>query len=185
MHRLEHFLLRLTRFLAYAGGLVIAALTLITVYSIVGRTIVKTSWLNSLFFLSWWKPVRGDFELIEIGTALAISSFFPYTQMIRGNVLVDFFTNRADSRVKAGLEVFSNLIFSILSILIAWRMAAGSAEFYSAAFKQTSMILKIPTWLSMFVVTGFMFLLSIVCIFTLLRSILETLGNGEVKGSAE
>ena len=165
--------------LALCGGLVLILLTLITIYSIIGRTIVKTDWLSALPFLSWWGPVRGDFELIELGTAIAISSFFPYCQMVRGNVLVDFFTNGAHPRVKAAMAVIGNLLFSVLSLVITWRMVVGSAEFYTATFKQSSMILKIPTWVGMFIVTAFMAFLSVVCLYTLYRSVCETFGEGE------
>ena len=177
--RLERVLLRSSQVLALCGGLVLILLTLITIYSIIGRTIVKTDWLSALPFLSWWGPVRGDFELIELGTAVAISSFFPYCQMVRGNVLVDFFTNSAHPRVKAAMAVVGNLLFSVLSLVITWRMVVGSAEFYTATFKQSSMILKIPTWVGMFIVTAFMAFLSVVCLYTLYRSVCETFGEGE------
>ena len=183
-HGFELILLRISQVLAYLGGIVLILLTVITVYSIIGRTIVKTDWLSALPFLAWWGPVRGDFELIEIGTALAISSFFPYCQMVRGNVMVDFFTSKAGPRVKSALAIFANFIYSVVSIVFTWRMFVGSEELYTATFKQSSMILRIPTWVGMFIVTGFMLLLSIVCLFTLYRSIRETLGRGEPIGSA-
>ena len=153
-------------------------LALITVYSIVGRSLIRTE-LGSSFLLSWWRPVRGDFELIELGTAVAIASFFPYCQMVRGNVVVDFFTYRAHPRAKAVMAVFANLLFAALSLLITWRMTVGSEEFFSAPFKQSSMILKIPLWQGMMVVTAFMAFLSAVCVFTLYRSAREALGSGE------
>ena len=176
---LELLLLRTSQIFAYLGGIVLLALTLMTVYSVIGRTIVKTDWLSAMPFLSWWRPVRGDFELIEIGTAIAIASFFPYCHMVRGNVLVDFFTSQAHPRVKSAMAILANVIFSVVSILITWRMIVGSNEFYTAVYKQSSMILKIPTYIGMFIVTGFMVLLSMVCLFTLYRSTRETLGSGE------
>lgn len=177
--QLERVLLRASQAFAYFGGLVLIILTFITVYSIIGRSIIKTDWLSNLSFLSWWRPVRGDFELIELGTAIAIASFFPYCHMVRGNVVVDFFTSKAHPRAKAAMAALSNLLFSILTILITWRMIIGSEEFFTATFKQSSMILKIPTWQGMFIVTAFMFLLSIVCVFSFYRSVCEMLSEGE------
>jgi len=181
---LELFLLRSSQVLAFFGGLVLLTLTLITVYSIVGRTIIKSDWLSDFVLLAWWRPIRGDFELIELGTALAISSFFPYCQMVRGNVMVDFFTSQAHPRLKSAMAIFANLLFSVVSLLITWRMFVGSEEFFTATFKQSSMILRIPTWVGMFIVTGFMCLLSLVCLFTLYRSIKETFAKGEPTGRA-
>ena len=172
---LEHLLLRSSQALALFGGLVLIALTLITVYSIIGRSIIKTDWL----FLSWWRPVRGDFELIELGTAVAIASFFPYCQLVRGNVLVDFFSSRAPARLKAAMAVFANGLFSAVSILISWRMLVGTHEFFATTFRQSSMILNIPVWQAMATVTAFMLFLSIVCLYTVFRSVKEVFGEGE------
>ena len=36
----------------------------------------------------------GDFEMVQMAVALAIFSFLPYTQLRRGNMLVDTFTSR-------------------------------------------------------------------------------------------
>lgn len=182
--KLELSLLRVSQVLAFFGGAVLLVLTVMTVYSIIGRSIVKTDWLSNVVLLSWWRPVRGDFELIEIGTALAIFSFLPYCQMARGNVLVDFFTSSAHPRVKSGMAILSNGLFFVLSSVMTWRMVVASEEFYSATFKQSSMILKIPAWQGMFVATSFMFFLSMVCLFSLYRSIRETLTTGELIRSA-
>ncbi|MEZ4630706.1 MAG: TRAP transporter small permease subunit [Deinococcales bacterium] len=179
---LELILLRLSQALAMLGGLVLIALTFITVYSIIGRSIVKTPWLRDIDLINWWRPIRGDFELIEIGTAIAIFSFLPYCQMVRGNVIVDFFTIRTHPKVKAALALFANLIFLLLCTLLTWRMMVGTHEYFSATFKQSSMLLKIPIWQPMALATGFMSFLTLVCLFTVYRSAREMFGQGEPLG---
>lgn len=172
--KLERILLTISKGLALMGGVGLLGLALMTVYSIVGRTIVKSDLLRELSLLSWWRPVRGDFELTELVTALAIFAFLPYCQMVRGHVIVDFFTNRVSARLKTVLESFANLLFFILSGILCWRMAVASLELATTPFKQSTMILKIPTWWGLSVATLFMGFLSMVCLFGFVKAVLET-----------
>lgn len=117
--------------LAVAGGFVLAAVAVVTTLSILGRTVAAS-------------PVPGDFELVEIGTALAVFAFLPYCQMVRGNVVVDLFTSRAPARVKALLDLAGNLAFTLVAGILTWRMALGGAEL--RAYAETTMVLRIPVW---------------------------------------
>lgn len=153
------------------------AMSLLTLYSVIGRYLSGNS---AVALIAWWKPVRGDFELVELGTAVAILSFFPYTQMVRGNVLVDFFTANAPPHFKAATSLFSNLLFAILAVTFTWRMALGTFELLTARFQQTSMLLRLPLWWGFLAATLFFGLLSLVCVYTALRSLAEMLGSGEL-----
>lgn len=182
---LELILLRLCQIIAFAGGIILILLALMTVYHIVGLSLVKNDHVFSLGFrgerlfgvplefLNWWRPIKGHTELIELGTAMAIFSFFPYCQMVRGNVLVDFFTNRAHPRVKAGMDVLGNAIFTVIAAVITWRMIVRSEELMTASWKESSMMLQIPVWWTVFAGTCFMGFLTLVCLYTFFRSIRE------------
>ena len=53
----------------------------------------RQSWSSSV--LRRWlfsTPIPGDFELAQIGTAVAVFAFLPYCQVVRGNIVVDTFT---------------------------------------------------------------------------------------------
>lgn len=176
---LERLLFRLSKVVALLGGLVLLALILMTVTSIIGRAIGRHEALREVVWLAWWRAIRGDFELIEMGTAVAIFAFLPYCQMVRGNVVVDFFTNRSHPRLKAAMAVMANTLFSVIAALFAWRMALATHDLYSATFQQTSMLLRIPLWWGYLAATGFMLLLAVVCVYTVWRSLLEALGEGE------
>ena len=78
----------IARWLAILGGAILAAMALLTTVSIAGRAAFSA-------------PVRGDFELVAIGTGIAVFAFLPWCQLTRGNVLVDFFMDRAPVRAKA------------------------------------------------------------------------------------
>lgn len=175
--RVEAVLTVVAGALAFFGGLVLIAMALVTVYSIIGRALPP-----NLPLLDWWSSVRGNFELVELATAIAIFSFLPYTHLRRGNVLVDFFTMNAHPRTKAGFAVFANLLFSAIAVLFTWRMIVGAEEILTASFTQTTMLLRIPISYGYVPSTVFMVFLSAVALFSLWRSVAEVLGDGEPEG---
>ena len=59
----------LARWLAYAGGLMLVALTLMSVISITGRGLAG---LSDIWPLSVMGPVTVDFELVAAGCAFAV-----------------------------------------------------------------------------------------------------------------
>ena len=65
--------------LAFLGGLILVIVILVNVISIISRIILSN-------------PLVGDFELVKIGSAIAIASFFPICHLKKGNVIVDFIT---------------------------------------------------------------------------------------------
>src|SRR5262245_35549170 len=73
--------------LALVGGAVAIVIAAIVVAS------VLTRWLFST-------PIPGDFEMAQIGTAVAVFAFLPYCQILRGNIVVDTFTARLPSRLR-------------------------------------------------------------------------------------
>ena len=81
------FLLKIVTYLAICGGIVLVVIVLINFISIAGRTM-------------FGKPLTGDFELVEMGCAVAMFSFLPLCQFKNGNVIVDFFTINVSNKIK-------------------------------------------------------------------------------------
>ncbi|HZJ09687.1 MAG TPA: TRAP transporter small permease [Trueperaceae bacterium] len=171
---IEQVLTPIATALAVIGGVVLMMVGILTVYSIIGRALP-----DGIPLLGWWEPVRGNFELVELGTAIGIFSFLPYTHLKRGNVLVDFFTLKASPRAKAALAVFANLLYSGIVLLFTWRMAVGTGEIMTASYTQTTMLLRIPIWYGYLPTTLFMVFLSVVALYSVWRSLEEALGPGE------
>ena len=76
---MNKFIYGVSRGLAWFGALVLTALATISVLSIVGRA----------FAFAGLGPIRGDFELVEAGTALAVFCFLPWCHLRRGHATVD------------------------------------------------------------------------------------------------
>ena len=148
---------------AVLGGLVLFALTLLTVISVVGRAAFSA-------------PIQGDFELVELGMAVAIFSFLPYCQIVRGNVIVDLFTSRARPRTRALLDGIGNLLYTAIAALLTWRVALGGMEIRS--YRETTMVLQVPVWWGYVPAVAFLAFLTVVCAYTVWRSAEEYRGEG-------
>jgi TRAP-type C4-dicarboxylate transport system permease small subunit len=101
--------------LAIFGGLLSCVMAALVTVSVAGR-----------YLLSW--PIPGDYDLVGILCGCAIFAFLPYCQLHRGNVLADFFTQRAPARVKAGLDAMGNVLFLAAIIMFTWRLYFGMLE---------------------------------------------------------
>src|SRR5262245_20119050 len=68
--------------LAIFGGILSCVMAAVVTISVAGR-----------YLLSW--PIPGDYDIVGILCGCAIFAFLPYCQLKRGNVLADFFTQKA------------------------------------------------------------------------------------------
>jgi len=139
------------RWLALAGGAVLVALTLLTVSSIVLREVAG-------------RPIPGDFELVELGCAIAIFAFLPYCQLIGGNVRVEFVTARWPRPVRAALDALASLAYAAIAALLTWRLALGGADLRS--FHETTMVLGVPVWLAFVAIVPSVALLALASAYT-------------------
>ena len=120
------------RVLALAGGAVFTALTLLSLYSIVMRNLMGS-------------PIMGDWELVQMGCAVAIAACFPMCQMRNGHIIVDFFTIRARHATRKRLDGVGAVVLAVMMALLAWRTAAGAMD--ARTNNETSMIMELPTWI--------------------------------------
>lgn len=124
----------LAKWLAIAGGVVLVAITVMTTFSIVGRTL---TWAGL-------GPVPGDFELVEAGTGFAVFAFLPWCQLNRGHATVDLFTNYLSPAANRILDLLWEVVLSLVTILIAWRLWVGMIE--KRDYGETTFILQFPIW---------------------------------------
>ncbi|MGZ3411627.1 MAG: TRAP transporter small permease [Xanthobacteraceae bacterium] len=122
----------LSRALAYMGGTVVAMIGLMSATSIIGRTILG-------------RPILGDFELVEMGTAIAGSLFIPYCQLTYGHIAVDFFTQKASKRICAALDRFGALLMAVMYFAVGWRTSVGAIDIWRSG--ETTMLMGVPIWI--------------------------------------
>jgi len=73
-------------------------------------------------------PITGDYDIVGILCGCAIFAFLPYCQLNRGNVIADFFTQKASPRVKSALDAAGNLLFLGAAVMLTWRLYYGMLE---------------------------------------------------------
>ncbi|HEX6141072.1 MAG TPA: TRAP transporter small permease [Geminicoccaceae bacterium] len=121
----------ISRLWAIAGGLVLLAVMLMTVTSVAMR-------------YTFGSPILGDFELVEMGTAIAAFAFLPHCQLTRGNVAVDVFTTKAPPRVQAALTATGSLALALIALLLLWRMTLGGHDFFR--YGEVTTNIGVPRW---------------------------------------
>lgn len=125
---------RFYRRMAFLGIALLVLIATISVISITGRALTNLG----------LKPVPGDFELVEIGSALAIFCFLPWTHLRRAHAVVDVFWGVVPPAARVALTALSDLLMLLLWTLLIWRMGAGLVEYYDNG--ETTFILLLPIW---------------------------------------
>jgi TRAP-type C4-dicarboxylate transport system permease small subunit len=72
--------------------------------------------------------VRGDFEILSVGSGLAILLFFPYCQATRAHVVVGIFTDWLPARVRLPLDALWSALLCLGAALLCWRLWLGFVE---------------------------------------------------------
>ena len=120
---------RLTTLLAVLGGLVLLAAAGIVAVSVVLRSLAIGQ-------------VAGDFEIVQVATALAAFAFLPLCQARRGNIIVDTFTNQLPLALRCGLDALWDLVYAGAAAVMAWQLGRGAYDTISSS--TVSMILALP-----------------------------------------
>lgn len=108
----------ISRWLAYFGGVMLAAVAVMTVVSIIGRALTGFG----------FGPIKGDFEMVEAGVAIAVFAFLPWCQLKRGHVTVDVFIARLPLRLQAALGFVGDTLLTLAGFVILWRLWLGFGE---------------------------------------------------------
>lgn len=142
----------LARLMAYGGGVVLLAISAMTVVSIVGRAGIGVG----------LGPVPGDYELVANGCALAVFSFLPYCQLKRGHVTVDILTDHFPARLRAVTGLLGDMLISLAALVVLRQLWFGFAEKfpygsdalrevlgmgYKPFYPETTYELEIPVWM--------------------------------------
>ncbi len=83
--------------LSLIGGLSLLGLGLLVTVSVLSR------WLG-------FGGVAGDFEIVQMLTALGVFAFLPLCQLRRGHIFVDTFTGRLPAGLRGGLDAMWDLL---------------------------------------------------------------------------
>ena len=154
---------KLIEWWALAGGILLLAVVLMTTWSVFSSAVFGA-------------PFPGDFELTEIGIAVAAFTFLPYCQITGANVSADIFTSRAGRRTVAVLTLLAALVAIGFSLILLWRMWAGMLDYQK--YLETTAILQIPLWFGFVPILCSLALLCLAAIISLVESVSEVTSAG-------
>lgn len=140
---------------ALLGGVLLAAVAAMNVAAI----------LAAIVGLS----IPGDFEMTEVGVAVAVFAFLPYCQLTRANVSADIFTTGASPRWIAIFSLLGSLAAIGFGALLMWRMYLGMLD--QKAYGYTTAILQFPHWLAFLPILFSLFLLLVAAATTLVEDV--------------
>jgi TRAP-type C4-dicarboxylate transport system permease small subunit len=125
---------RLARWSALTGGLVLVAITVMVVISVTGRALTGLG----------LGPVPGDFELVELGTGVAVFWFLPWTFLRGGHATVDLLYHHLPRAVQHVLTLVCDVLMLLLWAVLTWRLWDGMLE--KREYLETTFILQLPIW---------------------------------------
>lgn len=149
---------RVIEFWALAGGLLLLAVVLMTTWSVTASFILGA-------------PVPGDFEMTEIGVAIAAFAFLPYCQMTGANVSADIFTAKMGRAGVAFLALMSSVIALLFSLILLWRMEAGLRDYME--YVEVTAILGFPIWIAYIPILASLVLLATASIITVIEAVTD------------
>ena len=148
------------RRMAMVGIVLLVGIALISVISITGRALIGIG----------LKPVPGDFELVEIGAALAVFCFLPWTHLSRSHAVVDIVWAVLPQWIKPPLIALTDLLMLLVWMLLIWRMGVATLDYYDNG--ETSFILLLPVWYGY----ALAMCAGVICLFAYLWKALESFG---------
>jgi TRAP-type C4-dicarboxylate transport system permease small subunit len=137
---------------ALVGGSILLSVVSLNIGSIIGGIVLI--------------HVPGDFELTQIGVAVAVFCFLPYCQLHKHNVTADIFTFWANNKTILLLRIGGAFVALLFSILLLWRMTDGMLD--QKKYDYTTAILQFPIWMAFIPILISLCLLAMASIITII-----------------
>lgn len=126
----------LAAFLAIVGGLILLAIVALTCVSIIGRALVP--------FDIGAGPIRGIYDMTEIGMAAAIFAFLPWAQFKDAHARVDLFQSAMPQSMDRVLDLLFNAAMLVVASVGTYRLYLGMQD--KLSYGETTLIAQIPVW---------------------------------------
>ncbi len=118
-----------TTYLAYAAGIVLMLLMVLTTADVAGR-----------YFFN--KPITGVFDLTHFAVLIMVFFGLAYCGIKGGHVAIELLYEKLPHPVAHVLDKFINLVGAVLFLVIAWRTVIQSIDVKD--FGEASQLLLIP-----------------------------------------
>ncbi|PZN92339.1 MAG: TRAP transporter small permease, partial [Hyphomicrobiales bacterium] len=125
---------RAVRAVALLGGALLIALSVVVAISVTLRSDLIGA-----------AGVPGDFELVQMATAIAAFCFLPWCQLRRGNIFVDTFTLKLPQSWQRRIDASWDIVYALVMALISWRLSVGARAAFATG--ENTMVLQLPSYL--------------------------------------
>lgn len=120
------FVQRCTRYISYAGMIMLIPMMLITTLDVIVRA-------------GWSRTIPGAIELSSYMLAVFVLLGIAYVQQVKGHVSISMLTSRLPAKVSAFLNVVTTLLSVLIIAIVVWQgWVVGMEE------KSVSDMLRIP-----------------------------------------
>ncbi len=160
--------------MALMGGGILLLIIGMTFVSIMGRVFVPLD--------IGIGPIRGIYDITEIGIAAAIFAFLPWCQLQRGHATVDLFKPLYPSLMNRVIDVIMDVGILIAAVLIAWRLFLGMQD--KLRYGETTLIAQLPVWQGYATALIGAVVFALIAAFCVLRS-LRALARSETLGEQQ
>ncbi|KUP90839.1 TRAP transporter small permease [Tritonibacter horizontis] len=126
----------LAHLLALAGGVVLLAITFLTCLSILGRAVISLD--------IGLGPIRGIYDMTEIGMAVAVFAFLPWAQLREAHARVDLFQWAIPKKADQAIDLVFNVAMACVAIIGTHRLYLGMQD--KLSYGETTLIAQIPVW---------------------------------------
>lgn len=134
LDRIDRLMRLFAALLAILGGVALIVVILATVASVSGRALL---WIGL-------GPIRGDFELVELGTGFAVFAFLPWVQINRQHASVEILTMHMGDGINRLIDFVADLLMLSVAVLLTWKHWGGTLD--KLAYGETTFILQYPIW---------------------------------------
>lgn len=125
---------RMAEWLAFTGGLLLSALALMVVASVSGRALIHLG----------LGPIPGDFEMVEMATAVVVFFFLPWCYLKNGHAMVDLVYMHLPVWAQRAVTIASDLLMLLTWSVLTWRLGVSLLDKFKEG--ETTFILQIPIW---------------------------------------
>jgi TRAP-type C4-dicarboxylate transport system permease small subunit len=126
----------LAQSMALIGGGILLMIVAVTFVSIVGRVFVPLD--------IGLGPIRGIYDITEIGIAAAIFAFLPWCQLQRGHASVDLLKSVYPKVMNRVIDLVMDAVMLAAAVMIAWRLYLGMQD--KLRYGETTLIAQLPVW---------------------------------------
>lgn len=111
----------------------------------------------------------GDFELVELGSVVAVMLFLPYCHITRGNVALDLLAPRMSRTMLRFTDACGNILLAVIAVVLAWRSVLGGMDMFRT--RDMTSLLQIPLWVVFPIIVACFLLLTLVSVSNLIADI--------------